>query len=146
MTTTWILVANSSSANLLVNSGPHTGLQLVKQFTHPESREKASELVSDRPGHIQGHGGGHGSYIPAMDPKHNEAEHFAQALAHELEQGRVANSYTRLIIVASRPFVGMLNSRLDEQVRNLVSDTLEKDYTHATIKELGEHLEQFLLQ
>jgi protein required for attachment to host cells len=141
MSNTWILVANSSTANIYVNSGPNKGLQLIKEFSHPESREKASELASDRPGHNQGHGGGHGSFVPATDPKHNEAEHFAKLLAHELEQGRATNNFSRLILVASPPFIGLLNSELEEHVRNLVTETIEKDYTRATEKELAGHLE-----
>lgn len=144
MSTTWILVANSSNANLYVNNGPHKGLQLTKQFTHPESREKASELVSDRPGHNQAHGGGHGSFTPAIDPKQNEAEQFAQQLAHELEQGRATNLYSRLILVASPHFIGILNNQLDDHVRKLVTETIEKDYTQATEKELASHLEHCL--
>ena len=141
MSTTWILVANASSARLYSNQGPKKGLQFVKQFDHPESREKASDLVSDRPGHNQGAGGGHGSFVPATDPKQNEAERFALELSKDLDQGRGANSYGRLILVASNPFMGMLNSRLSSHVRALVSETIEKDYTRATEKELGGHLE-----
>lgn len=144
MNTTWILVANSSIANLYANNGPHHGLQLVKQLVHPESREKAAELVSDRPGHDQAHGGGHGSYVPETTPKQNEAEHFALQLAKELEHGRATNLYNRLILVASPSFIGMLNSRLEEHVRTLVTETIEKDYTKATEKELVSHLESYL--
>ena len=144
MSTTWILVANSSIANLYASHGPHKGLQLVKQLVHPESREKASELVSDRPGHDQAHGGGHGSYVPETSPKQNEAEHFALQLAKELEHGRATNNYERLILIASPPFIGMLNSRLEAHVRALVTETIEKDYTQATERELASHLEPFI--
>jgi protein required for attachment to host cells len=141
MSTTWILIANASSARIFANQGPKKGLQLVKQLDHPESREKASELVSDRPGHNQGHGNGHGSFVPNTDPKHNEADRFALELSKELDHGRGANSYERLILVASSPFIGLLNGRLSSHVRALVSETIEKDYTKATEKELGGHLE-----
>lgn len=144
MSITWVLVANSSSANLYINNGPHKGLQLTKQFTHPESRESASELVSDRPGHDQAHGGGHGSFTPATSPKQHEAEQFALQLAHELEHGRATNLYSRLILIASPHFIGILNHRLDEHVRKLVTETIEKDYTQATEKELAGHLEHYL--
>jgi len=51
MITTWILVANASTARLYVNHGAKKGMQLVKELFHPESRSKASNLVADRPGH-----------------------------------------------------------------------------------------------
>lgn len=139
MSTTWILVANASSARLYANQGPKKGLQLVKQFDHPESREKASDLVSDRPGQTRGNG--HGAFVAATDPKQHEADRFALELSNELDQGRGANSYGRLILVASSPFMGMLNSHLSSHVRALASETIEKDYTKATEKELAGHLE-----
>lgn len=142
MSTNWILVANASIARLFVNHGPKKGIQLIKELHHPESREKGSDLVSDRPGHYQGHGNGRGSFSPAIDPKQNEAERFALTLARELEQGRAANSYERLILVVSSPFMGVLNSKLGNHVRDLITDSVEKDYTKATEKELTGHLEQ----
>jgi protein required for attachment to host cells len=141
MTTTWIVVANASLARLYFNNGPKKGLQLFKELSHPESREKASDLVSDRPGHNPGSGNGQGSFVSATDPKQHEAERFAQELSKELEHGRAANHYERLIMVASSPFIGVLNQRLSGHVRNLVSETIEKDYTRATPKELTGHLE-----
>jgi len=139
MSTTWILIANASSARIYSNQGPKKGLQLVKQFAHPESRDKASELVSDRPGQTRGNG--HGAFVAATDPKQHEADRFALELSKELDQGRGANSYERLILVASSPFIGMLNSRLSSHVRALVSESIEKDYTKATDRELAGHLE-----
>ncbi len=141
MSTTWILVANASSARLYANQGPKKGLQLIKEFDHPESRGKGLDLVSDRPGHNQGHGNGHGAFVPATDPKQHEAERFALELVKELEQGRGSNSYGRLIMVASSPFIGMLNGRLSPQLRGMLSESIEKDYTRASEKELSGHLE-----
>lgn len=140
MSTTWIVVANASLARLYANNGPKKGLQLLKELSHPESREKASELVSDRPGHNPGAGNGHGSLVPATDPKQHEAVRFAHELSKELEHGRASNLYERLIMVASSPFIGVLNQRLTSHVRNLVSDTIEKDYTRATPRELSSRL------
>lgn len=144
MSTTWILVANASTARLYANHGAKKGIQLVKELSHPESRAKASSLVADRPGHNPGAGNGHGSFVPATDPKHNEAERFAQELAREMDQGRTANSYQRAILVAAPAFMGLLKGNLDHQVSKLVSESVEKDYTKATEKELSGHLENII--
>jgi protein required for attachment to host cells len=141
MSITLILVANASAAHLYANYGPKKGLQKLKEFEHNASRGKALDLVSDRPGHYNGHGNGHGSFLPATDPKQNEAQHLAQELAKELDQGRTANCYQLLILVASAPFMGVINGNLDSHVRILVSDSFEKDYTKATKKQLTRHLE-----
>lgn len=141
MGNTWILVANASTAHLYLNTGPRKGLKKIKEFDHAASREKGSRLVSDRPGHNQSHGNGHGSLVPATDPKQNEARHFALELAKTLEQGRKVNEYQRLILVAPPSFMGMLKGSLDGHVLDKVSDSFEKDYTKATEKELASHLE-----
>lgn len=140
MSVTWIMVANASQAKLFANHGPKRGLELVKEFLHPESREKTSNLVSDRSG--ANSGTGHGAYIQATDPKHHEAERFAQEVARELDAGRVKNAYDRLILVASAPFMGLVNSCLPGQVRNKISESIDKDYTRLPVKELAGHLEQ----
>lgn len=141
MSTTWILVANASTARLYANHGAKKGVHLVKELSHPESREKASNLVADRPGHNPGAGNGHGSFVPATDPKHNEAERFAQELAREMDHGRTSNSYQRAILVAAPAFMGLLRSNLGSQVSKLISESVEKDYTKASEKELAGHLE-----
>ena len=140
MSVTWIMVANASQAKLFANHGPKKGLQLLKEFMHPESREKTSNLVSDRSG--ANSGPGHGAFIQATDPKHHEAERFAQEVARELDDGRVKNAYDRLILVASAPFMGLVNNCLPGQVRSKVSESIDKDYTRLPVKDLAVHLEQ----
>jgi protein required for attachment to host cells len=136
MSITWIMVANASHAKLFTNKGPNKGLELIKELEHPESREKAAELVSDRIGNYAGSG----SYAQPTSPKEHEAERFAQEIAHELEQGRVSNAYEKLVVVTSAHFMGLLNSRITPQVKNKISGSISKDYTHLPVKELSGHL------
>jgi protein required for attachment to host cells len=131
------MVANASQAKLYANNGPKKGLQLVKELLHPESREKAANLVSDRIGNYAGSG----SYAQPTDPKEHEAERFALELSRELEDGRVKNAYEKLIVVASSHFMGLLNQRISGQVKNKVAEFIEKDYTRLPVKELSGHLE-----
>lgn len=141
MASTWILVANASQASIYCNEGPNKGLTKVKSLEHGASREKGAELVSDRPGHNQGHGNGRGAYVPAKMPKEVEAERFALEVARELNHGRNQNAYQRLILVASPHFMGLVNQQLDTHVRQKVTDSIEKDYTKITDKELAGHLQ-----
>lgn len=140
MATTWILIANASFARLYANHGIKKGLQLIKEFNHPQSREKTSELVSDRPGHSQSQGNGRGAFVATSQPKINEAGKFAQELAQELEKGRANNIYDRVILVASAPFIGLLNHRFSSHVHHLITDTIEKDYTRFAPQELSGRL------
>lgn len=140
MSTTWILVSNASTGRLFRHSGPNKGLELIQEFSHPQSREKNANLVSDRPGHNPGAGNGHGSFVPATLPKEHEADIFALELARELDTGRIGNLYSRLVLVASPSFMGQLKQHLTDAVHKLVSDSVEKDYTRSTDKELSRHL------
>lgn len=144
MAKTWVMVANASQARFFSSTGPKRGLQLIKELAHPESREKTSNLVSDRSGSRSGTG--HGAFIQATDPKHHEAELFAQEITRELAQGLAAdNAYDRLILVASAPFVGLVNHRLPGQVRSRLSESIDKDYTRLPATELTAHLRSRVL-
>jgi protein required for attachment to host cells len=136
------MVANASQARFFSNDGPKRGLTLVKELMHPESREKTSNLVSDRSGAYGG--SGHGAVGQPADPKHHEAERFALEVSRELEAGRVSNAYDQLVLVASAPFMGLVNNHLPGQVRSLLSKSIDKDYTRLPVKELTEHLEGYV--
>lgn len=144
MTTTWILVANASEAKIYANKGISKGLEKIAAFDHPDSRKKALDLVTDRSGHMQSAGNGHGARQPATTPKQHEHEIFAREIAHHIEHGRTGNQYQRLIVAAEPHFRGLLNSTFSTQVRSLISESLDKDYTKATDKELSGHLEKFI--
>lgn len=144
MTTTWILVANASEAKLYANKGINKGLEQIASFDHPESRKKGVDLVTDRAGHMQSSGNGHGSRQPATDPRQYEHENFARELAQHVEKGRTNNQYQRLIVAAEPHFRGLLNTTFSGQVKSLISECLDKDYTKATDKELATHLEKFI--
>jgi protein required for attachment to host cells len=141
MANTWLIVANASQATLYETESKPKTLKLLKEFLHPASRAKGSELASDRPGHFQAEARGmegttHGSFNEPIDPKSYEQERFAIELAGELEAGRTANSYKNLIIVASPHFHGLLNKHLNEHVAGMVSRHVEKDYTAETAEGL----------
>lgn len=140
MSVTWVMVANASQAKFFSNTGPQRGLQLIKELAHPESREKTSNLVSDRSGSGSRIGSGHGAFTQATNPKHHEAERFAQEVTRELEHGLAKNAYDRLILVASAPFVGLVNHRLPGQVRSRLSESIDKDYTRLPATELTEQI------
>jgi len=140
MAITWILVANASLAKLYANLGPNKGLMLVKELIHPKSRQKNSELVTDRAGRMAGSGNGQISRQPQTHPKDHEAQVFAQEIAHELYRGRATNAFGRAILMAPPSFMGMLNAQLDNPTAQLITDRFDKDYTKTPEPQLREHL------
>lgn len=140
MPTTWFLVANASHAKLYAKNGSKKDLALIKDLDHPESRQKNAELVTDRAGHMQSSGNGHGARQPQTSPKEHEAGRFAQELARELNHARSTNRFDRIVLVAPSAFMGLLNGKLDKHTANRVTGRLEKDYTQASVKDLAQHL------
>lgn len=156
MSTTWILIANSSKANLYSthkarlfksNGQDDDCLQLIKQFTHDASRQKiTADMVSDRLGNDNRGSmlGGHGTYAEPSDPKAVEANRFAHELAEELDTGRVSGQYDDLYIFANPPFHGLLNKHLNNHLSSLISRVVEKDYTHLSGRQLRQQLQVHL--
>ena len=141
MAKTWILVANASQARIFFRNGIKQELTLVKELMHPESRMKNSELVTDRAGYMQGTGNSHGSKQPQTEPKQNEALHFAQELAQELNSGRCSQQFERIVLVAPPAFMGLLGEKIDTQTAKLIDGKIGKDYTQADEKTLIGSLE-----
>jgi len=139
MSKTLILVANASGARVFSYQAREE-FSLLNEFSHPQSREKGSDLVSDRPGHSKAKGGGHGAFVSSSHPKENEAERFAHQLAEWLEKERTHNRCAQLMLVAEPGFLGTLNKSLNSQTAQLVYHSLNKDYSHLTVRELPEML------
>lgn len=134
-----IMVANASTARVFSYQAKEE-FSLLNEFSHPQSRQKASDLVSDRPGHSEAKGGGHGAFVSSSNPKEVEVERFAHELAGWLDEQRKNNSCNQLMLVAAPGFLGILNKSLNEQTTQLVHKTLDKDYSQVTQRELPEVL------
>lgn len=132
----WILVANASRAYLYNSDNLRTkDLQLVQKFNHPESREKALELASDRPGHYQTDHKTRSSYEKSH-PKEEEAVNFAKQLALMLKEGHNNHEYEQLVIISSPHFYGLLNKNLFVKLDNM--HHIAKDYTDLTLQKMKE--------
>lgn len=132
---TQIIVANSSQAKFYQSTNLGQELELIQEFEHPASREKAQNLVTDRQGRYRTHNGtGHGAYTSAT-PKEVEAEKFAQQLAHALN-GAHYQDYDELVVIAPPHFHGLLNKHYPQNVRAKIRHNIEKDYTKIPHKSL----------
>lgn len=145
MTTSWILVANASQAQLyqsprakLLNGHPH--LSLLEQFSHPQSRQKLSEMVSDK----SGHSGRRGTYEQSVSPKLQQADLFAKELVDHLQQARHSHLFDDLILIAPASFQGLLKKHAHGVLETCVSANIEKDFTRSNQEQLGKRLGNYL--
>jgi protein required for attachment to host cells len=145
--TTWILVADAARARIFQKGGPGQKIAEVRSLVHPGSRQKTSELVSDRPGRL-GKGGIGGARRSAMEadtsPHEAEANQFAAILAQTLEQGIDHKEYARLVMVAPPHFLGTLRAAVSGRVAEVVTETVNQDYTHLNEKDLSAALDRHL--
>lgn len=138
---TWLVVANSATARILEYHGTAADPAPVRDFDHPEGRAKGADLATDRPGHAaSGHGGSRTAYEPRTDTRRAEQERFARTIAQELAAAHGAGMYSRLILAASSPFLGILHEQLPAGVAGCVERAVDKDWTTATPHELSLHL------
>lgn len=145
MQNSWVLVANGSQARIFNLDGPQKSITLVKEFTHPESRMKTDKLSSDRQGHyMSGATQGSGSFQEATDPKTYELERFAMELAKSLDDGRAANKFDKVVLVASPHFLGLIKQNLSEQMSKAVSHTIQKDYTAVNERDMLNQLKSYM--
>ena len=141
---TWVLVANASEARIFGTDRIGEAMECMKEFSHPESRGKGSELASDRPGHYQSKGTGHGAFVEPSDPKEYEADRFASELAKELDKGRNDNAYRKLVVVAAPHFYGLLNNHMNKHTRAMVVNDIQKDLTDCEPRELPTRLKEYI--
>lgn len=134
---TWILVANATTARLYARDALNQGLTEIRTLVHPEGRLKNAELSSDRAGHMQSSGDGHGARQPRSEPKQNEAAYFARDLAQLLLRGRTAGDCQKIMLVAPAAFLGLIKAALDGPTAKLVTAHFEKDYTQVGAGQLA---------
>ncbi len=141
MSRTWILVADSSRARILMADNPLGPLTELEQLEHPAARSADQDLVSDRPGRtFDSFGQGRHAMEPNENPKHHEAVVFARQLGERLEQARLAGAFDKLVVVAAPAFLGLLRKQLSDETGKLISEEIDKNLVALDPTALREHL------
>jgi protein required for attachment to host cells len=127
----WLVIANASRARVLEESDTLGQYRHVADLVHPESRQKGTDLGTDRPGHVMGagHGLGGTSYELRTDPKEREHDRFAREVASAVNDGVADGRCAGITLVASDPFLGHLKAHLNNGARRLLLRSVAADYT-----------------
>ena len=141
----WVVIADRSRCRILSSSWPEIDeWEEVADLVHAEGALKAGEVNTDRQGTLGESAGRHHVGEPRTDFKHQTAEQFAAEIVHSLENGRLHNKFGKLGLVCPPLFLGVLRKSLPRPLANLVVLELDKDFTHASIKELTPSLKEKL--
>jgi protein required for attachment to host cells len=141
---TWIVLADAATARVYVPRGERRNWTLLAELTHPQSRAKESELLSDKPGRVKQSTGSRSAMERHTPRKEVEITKFAGEIAKALDDGVVRNAYDRLVLVAAPEMVGMLRATLSQRVADRITATVEKDYLHLDPPVARERIEREL--
>lgn len=124
----WILVGDEASARLFEAEEAGRDWRPVEVFSHPQSRMKAEDMMTDMPNNME-------SGMPVRD---HEGMKFAKEIAKYFQTHQ--NNFQRLILVGPPRFLGALRGELSNPVAKKVTDSLNKELTQLSERELKDKL------
>jgi protein required for attachment to host cells len=141
MAKTWVVVADSSRARILLADGPLGPLTELEQLDHPASRSREQDLTSDLPGRaFDSAGAGRHAMEPHEHPKHHEAEVFARQLGERLNRGCLEGDFDKLVLAAAPAFLGLLRRQIGTETEKLISEQIDKNLVALEPAKLRAHL------
>ncbi len=144
-----VVAANQNEVRFYDIATASAPLKEVGRLEDPTARLHDRDLKSDRPAMVFDHappssgrrgGVGHHGTGGERSPRKHAAEVFAERVAHELEQARRARQFSRLVIMAGPPFLGMLRSALPKALERTVVAEVPKDLMGKNNVTLREHV------
>jgi protein required for attachment to host cells len=126
-----VLVCDAAKGRLFEARDGASGWTLLETMAHDESRARASELGSDRPGSRSSEGASvhHDALAPASTPKEVEKEHFAHSLAGRLDHRSRSGHLEAWVLVAPPHFVGLIKKSLTPELAKRLMATVDNDLT-----------------
>ena len=147
MTSTWILVADSTRARIFSAESSSSPLVEIDDLVHTEGRLHDREITQDLPGKHKnpGFAGGH-AFDESTDPKKHETINFVKRVAHYMEDAHNANRFFRLIVIAEPSTLGLLRNEMPDPVKKLITFELDKNITSLKPEEIRSQLPDYLPQ
>jgi len=131
--TLWVMVANSSFAEILAINGHGRDVQRVHHIEFPQGRERSGEILTDRPGRaFDSMGSSRHALGSKVDPHTQEQLQFAHQLVNILHKAKSENNFSDLVIIAPPQFLG--------ELRGIYPDTLKKCISREITKNLPESM------
>ena len=138
-----VLVANAARARLFERDAENGAMRELASFVHPQTRLKGSALGHDRPG-LAHKGVASTAFPPHTDPHRKEHAEFAHELAQRLEELALERRHSRLVLMASNPFLGELKGHLGAAAKRWLQAALPLDLTTFEGAELEHRVSQAL--
>ncbi len=123
----WLVVANHTEARIL---GRNRNGRLVdlETFSFPQAQLPERDILTDSPGRNHDSSGlAHHAMEPHTDIRQQQAQQFSRQLAERMEEGRNANIYDKLVLIAPPDFLGALRNALSKSCRKQVMEECPKN-------------------
>jgi protein required for attachment to host cells len=145
MNTVWVVVCDWTQGRLFQVRhlrGAPPAWQLVESFSHPESRRRTSDLVSDRMGQrfSEGRSAHRNALAPGASPKEVDNAHFAHLLATKIDHARRSNRWRWWVLVAPPHVMGRVKKELTRELEKLLMATVDEDLARVDEQELAMRL------
>ena len=135
---TWILLANTRVASVLVNRGPGKGLAVLDGVA-VRSEEAADPRDKAGVGHsIAGHGV---SAVEQANPQNKVDAEFARRVADQMSGALDTNKFDRLIVVAGPHMLGLLRVSFDDALKATLVGEIDKDLSGQSVDAVASHIE-----
>lgn len=145
---TWIVVADSARSRFFAPGDDMKKLVAIRSadLVSPTSRERSSELKSDKPGrsYSSSRSGVRHAFEPPHDYQKLEKHRFVAELAKELDAACGRQEFDDLILVAPRRSLGELRTLLSKRVKECVRAEIARDLTKETATGLSTRLKGML--
>ncbi len=135
---TRVIVADNARARIFASGTAINRLQELEGFAHPEAHLSNIDLVGDSAGKSVDQ---HGSLDPATDARMVEAQAFAKLLGKHLKELHNQQHFDQLILIAPPRFLGLLRKELETPLDKLVTQSIDKDLTTASLEEIIEYIQ-----
>ncbi len=135
----YLVVADSSQANVYATDNKLSTLELVVQQQHPSSRLTRSELDSDKAGSASSAGRGYHSLGGDANSHQHESEEFARSLGKFLHSEHLAGKFGQLLIAAPPHFLGDLRKHLGADCTKVLGKTVNKNLLRVGEAAIIEH-------
>lgn len=124
----WILVGDEASARLFQADDEAQNWTALQSFSHPESRARAGDIVTDYPNHPED-----GNHVREF-----EGARFAKEIAKFLDLHQ--HKFERLVVAGPPRFLGLFRKELSNPVAKKMTDSLAKELTNLNERDLQEKL------
>lgn len=140
-----ILIANATHARLFSRKYRHTHLESLATLEHPDSRLRAKEWDTERPGHgaMDTRPGGV-NFAPRIDSQKKKHQEFALLLSQRLDAAVDQEQYERVVLFSSCPFLGELKRQLSPKVKKILYASHDVDLTAYEAHELEQRMDKVL--